>query len=135
MEIEGVLQLKGYIQDFAIWDDIINLLALKFHEKYNIYPNILLASEETYNKIDLYAQMHPERLIAPDDETILTSNESYTGISEFVTENYVLDCCFDYDLAEGNITLIYDEAPDFSGETEPVVEEDKGKIYQFKKSA
>jgi len=135
METKGVLQLKGYIQDFAIWDDTINVFAVKFHGKYSVYPNILLASDETYRKIDLYAQMHPDRLIAPDYETILTSDESYTGISEFVTEDYTLDCCFDYNLAEGNFTLIYDEAPDFSGEPEPVVEEDKGKIYRFKKSA
>ena len=136
MDIEGVLQLKGYIKDFAIWDDTINLYAIRFHEKYNVYPNILLASEETYHKIDLYAQMHPDRLIAPEDgENILTSNEPYTGIGDFVAENYILECCFDFNLSLGNFILIFDEAPDFSGEPEPVVEEDNGKIYQFKKSA
>jgi len=43
--IKDVLLLKGFILDFTKWDDAINIFALKFHQKYNVYPNILLASE------------------------------------------------------------------------------------------
>jgi len=136
MEPEGVLKLKCFISDFSIWDDTINIYAIKFHEKYNVYPNILLASDDTYHKIDLYAQMHPDRLVTADgEENILTSKNSYEGISEFVTEEYVLDCCFDFDLTLGNFILIYDETPEFDGEPVPVPEQGKQKIYQFKKSA
>ena len=134
MEIDGVLVLKGFIQDFLTWDSTINSFAISFHEKYNVYPNILLASDDTYRKIDLYAQKKPNMLIGPDGKDILSSNETYEGISEFVTEDYTLDCCFDYDLTLGNFTLVFDEAPDYSGEPVPVPEE-KGKVYQFKKSA
>jgi len=135
MDIEGVLQLNGYIQDFYDWDNIINLFALKFHEKFNVYPNILLASGDTYKKIDLYAQKKPDMLIAPDGKNIYSSNEHYEGISQFVALDYSLECCFDFDLTLGNFTLIFDEEPDFDGEPEPVPIEEKGKIYQFKKSA
>jgi len=48
MEPEGVLKLKGFIPDFSIWDDTINIYAIKFYENYNVYPNILLASDDTY---------------------------------------------------------------------------------------
>jgi len=135
MEIKDILQLISSIMNFLKWDDTIHIFALKFYQKYNVYPNILLASEATYKKIDLYAQMHPERLYDPDGQnTIVESSHSYEGIDVFVTENYSLDCCIDYDLTEGNITLVFDEAPDFSGEPIPEIEETK-KIYQFKKSA
>ena len=136
MEIEGVLQLKGYISDFYIWDDTINSYVKKFLEKHNVYPNILLASNETYRKIELYAQKHPERLIAPDHENILNSNEPYQGIGEFIASDYSLEFCINYDLTLGNFILIFDEAPDFDGEPVPLPkEEEKGKIYQFKKTA
>jgi len=78
--------------------------------------------------------MHPERLYDPDGQnTIVESNYSYVGIDVFVAEDYSLDCCIDYDLTEGNFTLVFDEAPDFSGE--PVVVEEPQRVYQFKKIA
>ena len=96
MEDNGVLHLTGIITDYTIWDDTINLYAEKFHKQFNVYPNILLASDFTYRKIDLYAQMHPERLIEDDGtETLETSDEPYEGISYFTTVDYELECCLD----------------------------------------
>jgi hypothetical protein len=66
MEDSGILHLTGVITDFSKWDDTINLYAQKFHAQFNVYPNILLACDFTYRKIDLYAQMHPDRLVDPD---------------------------------------------------------------------
>ena len=83
--------------------------------------------------------MHPDRLVTADGvENILTSKISYEGISEFVAEDYVLDCCFDFDLTLGNFTLIFDEAPEFDGEPVPEAEDEtdnKGKVYRFGKAA
>ena len=101
MEDNGLLKLAGTITDYSKWDDTINQYAEKFHCQHNVYPNILLASDPTYGKIDLYAQMHPERLIDPDGiETIETSNQSYNGISYFTAEEYSLECCLAHDLPE-----------------------------------
>jgi len=135
MEEDNRLILKGFILDFTEWDDTIHIFALKFHQRYNVYPNILLASDSTYRKIDLYAQMHPERLIDPDGEdTIETSSCPYEGLSYFTTSDYTLECCLDYDLTEGNFTLIFDEDPDFGGE--PVEKGEKpDNVYVFRKSA
>jgi len=138
MEDSGILKLTGIITDFSIWDDTIHIFAVKFHEQYNVYPNILLASDCTYRKIDLYAQMHPDRLRIFDDnsnfETIETSNEPYNGLSNFVTEEYELECCFDYDLQEGYFILLFDETPDFDGE--PIEKPDKQEnVYIFRKTA
>ena len=138
MEDSGVLKLTGIITDFSIWDDTIHLSAVKFHNQYNVYPNILLANVSTYKKIDLYAQKHPNRIITAgadgNIETIETSNEPYDGLSEFVTEDYKLECCIDFELQEGYFTLIYDETPDFDGE--PVEEpEEQEKVYTYREIA
>ena len=135
MEIKDILQLISSIMNFLKWDDTIHIFALKFHQKYNVYPNILLAGEATYRKIDLYAQKHPERLYDPDGQnTIAKSNYSYNGIDVFITEDYSLECCIDYDLTEGNFILIFDEDPDFSGERVEYPNEEVN-VYEFKKSA
>ncbi|MDR0313444.1 MAG: hypothetical protein LBI14_07580 [Treponema sp.] len=138
MEDDSRLKLTGIISDYSIWDDTIHLYAIRFHDQFNVYPNILLASDYTYRKIDLYVQMHPNRIrITNDDgnvETIETSNEPYNGLSQFVTEDYELECCMDFDLPEDTFTLIFDEAPDFDGE--PVEEPDEPEIvYTYKKIA
>ncbi|WP_461247413.1 hypothetical protein [Treponema sp. R6D11] len=103
-----------------------------------MYPNILLASDSTYRKIDLYAQMHPDRIVTDGEdgniETIETSNEPYNGLSLFVTEDYKLECCLDFDLQEGYFTLIFDEAPDFDGERIEEPEEQEN-VYRFRKIA
>jgi len=137
MEDGGVLKLTGAITDFSVWDDTIHLTAVKFHKQYNVYPNILLACDSTYRKIDLYAQMHPERIAITDSdnfETIETSDEPYNGLSYFTTEDYSLECCMDYDLQEGYFTLVFDEAPDFDGEPAEKPEQ-RENVFVFRKSA
>jgi hypothetical protein len=98
----------------------------------------LLANEYTYKKIDLYAQKHPERIIDPTGEDgIETSSMPYHGLNTFTAEEYELDFCLSYDLADGSFILIFDEAPDFDGEPEPlpVEDEEKPKLYLYKKTA
>jgi len=138
MEDNGVLKLTGVIIDFSVWDDTIHLSAVKFHNQYNVYPNILLANDSTYRKIDMYAQMHPNRIVTTNDdgniETIETSNEPYNGLSLFVTEDYELECCMDFDLQEGYFTLVFDEEPDFDGE--PVEKpEERENVFKYRKIA
>jgi hypothetical protein len=138
MEEDGRLKLNGIITDYTIWDDTIHLFVVKFHDQFNVYPNILLASDSTYRKIDLYAQMHPNRIMITGDdgnvETIETSDEPYNGLSSFVTEDYELECCMDYDLPEGSFVLVFDEAPDFDGEPVEEDEEVVG-VYAYRKIA
>ena len=138
MENSGVLKLAGVIIDFSVWDNTIHLSAVKFYSQYNVYPNILLANDSTYRKIDLYAQMHPNRIVTDgadgNIETIETSNKPYEGLSLFVTEDYELECCMDFDLQEGYFTLIFDEEPDFDGERVEEPEEQEN-VYNYRKIA
>ena len=138
METDNRLKMTGIITDFAVWDDTINLHVIKFHDKFNVFPNILLANEYTYKKIDLYAQKHPERIIDPTGENdIETSSISYQGLSTFTAEEYELDFCLSYEIADSSFILIFDENPDFDGEPEPlpVEDEEKPKVYLYKKTA
>jgi len=138
MEKDTRLKLKGKITDYAVWDDTIDLHVEKFYKKHNVYSNILLANEFTYRRIDMFAQMHPERLVEVDgNETFETSNMSYNCISEFSTGSYSLECCFEYKLTDDSFILIFDEAPDFGGEPEPLPEEsvEGEKAYFYRKTA
>jgi hypothetical protein len=134
MNSENVLfQSSGLITDFSQWDDIIHETATQFKKQYLVYPNILLASQETYRKIDLNAQIHPERLQYEDDVgDFETSPIPYDGLSSFVGPDYTLEFCQEPDLYDGHFTLVYDETPDFDGEPEEEPNEipDKSYIYR-----
>jgi hypothetical protein len=136
MEPQGDrLKLKGFIADFLVWDDTIDSFALKFHKKYNVYPNILLTSEATLKKIDLYAQKHPDRISGPDGENIERSANTYTGLDEFSTSEYSLEFCLDYNLAEGYFILVLDEDPDFGGEPVETKSKETENVSQSRKIA
>ena len=138
MENDKELKLIGFITDFSVWDDIIFSLVDQFHTKFNVYPNILLASDFTYKKIDMYAQMHPDRVLINNDdgsyETVKTSNVPYNGLCHIVSENCDLMCCLTQELKSGFFMIIFDEKPDFGGE--PVPEADaREQVFQLGKSA
>ena len=139
METDKRLKLQGFISDYMIWDDTINGYAERFYEKYNVYPNILEANEFTLRRIDLAAQMHPDRIRnAETEETIKESNMPYEGLGTFIAEDYSLEMCLDFDLADGIFTLIFDEDPSFDGLPEFEDEEKEAgneKLYVFRKSA
>ena len=139
METDKRLKLQGFISDYMVWDDTINGYVEDFYKKYNVYPNILEANEFTLRRIDLSAQMHPDRIInAETEENIEDCNIPYEGLSTFTAEDYELEMCLDFDLADGSFTLIFDEDPSFDGlpvDEEEETEERTEKLYVFKKSA
>jgi hypothetical protein len=129
----GILKFTGMITDFSVWDDTINLCVKKFHEQHNVYPNILLACEFTFRKMEFRALQHPERLTDADGETVKTSAIPYNGISCFVADNYSLEFCMNNKLSEGMFVLVFDAAPEFDGE--PIPEEIEENQYFYKKCA
>ena len=132
------LKLKGFIHDFTEWGTAIYSFVEKFHKKHNVYPNIFLASNATYDKINLYAQIHPEIIFVLEDDGSSKNidMDEYSGINGIEFPDCFLDFCIDYEALFGNFTLMYDEAPDFSGE--PIPEEKvktTKRVHQIKKSA
>jgi hypothetical protein len=129
----GVLKLAGMISDFSVWDDTIHSYVKKFHEQYNVFPNILLANEFTFRKMEFRALMHPERLTDCDGENVKISSVPFTGISSFEANDYSLDFCMDNKLPEGMLMLVFDAAPEFDGE--PIPEEIEENEYFNSKCA
>jgi hypothetical protein len=127
MEEDGRLKLNGIITDYSIWDDTIHLFTLKFHGQFNVYPNILLASDSTYRKIDLYAQMYPNRIVICKRVVLCLFLFGRRGnpasiIISAPTKN--LATC----------RGVLPEAPDFDGEAVEEDEEEVG-VYQYRKIA
>ena len=135
--MNGIFKLNGMITDFKVWDDTINSFVRKFQKKYQVYPNILLSCDYTYRKIDLYVQMHLERVITPDGKDMKTSNLSYMGIDCFEASNYNLRFCVDNELSENSFLLVYDENPEFDGGEPVPVEKNEGieNKYYYRKCA
>ena len=128
--MEGIFKLNGMITDFKVWDDTINSFVQQFYKENKLYPNILIACDFTYHKIDDYVQIHPERVIAPDGEDMRTSELPYGGIDCFEASNYELKFCIDNQLQENSFLLVFDENPEFDG-GEPMFVE-KSEVIEMK---
>jgi hypothetical protein len=134
-QIKG-LELKGYISDFYEWYNIIYKAVLKFYKKYNVYPNLLLACDVTFRKIDLNAQRYMGNIVSVLDNGLeeIETIKTYDGINHFRTEECGIDFGIDNELTEGNFILLFADPQDIDGEPVPVPEE-KENVFVFKKTA
>ena len=106
----------SFISDYGSWDDTIHENSLKFHKSYSVYPNLMLASEATWGKIDEYANIYnPEGIKANYDDIEYDKNGT-RSISSFVTEEYCLGFCVDERAGTDYFFLVFDEDPTFDGE-------------------
>ena len=107
------------LDDYTIWDDILDEHAEKFRKKWSIYPNIALSAKETWEQIDAAANfLHPENIGRP--AAVLVSGEiapDFCPLSGLSTKDYHIEFCIDEKGASDYITLLFDEAPTFDGET------------------
>lgn len=91
------------------WDDQINSWVMKFKKKHSYYPNILLASSETYARIDMVANARGKSRIKDEAGNSATS---FVSMSGFQGEGYSLDFCIEERLGVDTVKLIYDSDPD-----------------------
>jgi len=132
----GIIKLKAKITDFSVWDYTIHLYVKQFHQQHNVYPNILLANDFTYSKINIRVQLHPERLIDYEGKNAKKSDITFRGIGSFDAFNYSLHFCTDNKLADDMFMLVFDASPDFDGEPIPEeIEENEENQYVYKKCA
>lgn len=113
-----ILRRTYTIDRWTRWDDELHACATEFHERFGVYPNILLAHEVTFARIDMAAR---KGKILADDGTEAAEGE-HTPLSSFVGPDYELDFALDDALEVGDVSLIHDTDPDGGGE--PVPEED-----------
>lgn len=106
---------RGVFRRYASWADTLHLKILDFKEERRIFPNIMLASQYTYDKIDnSFGNAENVMREARDEESF----EDY-GDFDFIDGKCALHFCIDDTLKKGEFRLVYDSDPDFDGEESP----------------
>ena len=113
----GVLRRTYEIKSWRTWDDEVHACACDFKSKFNVYPNVLLASSATLAHIDMAAKKKHVR--GPDGER--PDETTYAPLDSFSGPGYSLAFCVDERLAGRKLSLIYDPDP---GGGLPVPDED-----------
>jgi hypothetical protein len=103
------------------WADMVNEKVMDFHRERGHYPNIMLASRKTYDRIDTYCKANPENLSWVGDG----EPPDFDGLGRFSAVNYHLELCIDENLKGGKVKLVYDETPKFDGEEAPTYGNDR----------
>ncbi len=138
---KNVKKMICFIEDYIFWDDTIHAHAVKFHDRYSIYPNIMQAGKETWKEIDHYANLfHPGRIewddlagLEPEEmeETDAESEEEeIKSLSGFATLDYSLEFCIEESVKDKYFILLYDGNPIFDGEPYDLENMDGVTIYK-----
>jgi len=115
---EKKTQDKYFIKKFKFknlehWNHEVYESAMKFHEKFRIYPNVFISNPFTQSQIDRIAN-------GEEINHIFDSNgeapEEFVRVGTFCTENFEIDFCYDDDLKHPEYILIFDEYYDGGGE-------------------
>ena len=99
-------------------DHEINASVNFFHEKFNVWPNILMANEYALRIINFLANCKQENIRNDDNKT---PDKPYVILGSFASENYTLDFCVDGQMPDNSFVLIFDDDPDGA---EPIPKED-----------
>ena len=104
-------------KEYLNWDMEIHIAVKIFKTSKGMFPNIMLANKNTFDKIDLHANQYPERIKPGDAQQVNRSEyddeEDFKEIGSFCTEECELEFCLDNELDDDSYTLVYDDNPDF----------------------
>ena len=132
MNTPKTLKMLCFIKNYEFWDGIIHEHSLKFHKTYSVYPNIMLAKQETWDKIDEYANLiNPGHITNPGGAEEV-GEDDLKSISTFTTDEYFLEFCLDDKVKDDYFILVFDETPTFDGEPCDFEEND---IIKYKRIA
>lgn len=106
---------RGVFHRYASWAETLHMKILDFKEERRIFPNIMLASQYTYDKIDASFENAENVMREARDED---SFEDY-GDFDFIDGECALHFCIDDTLKKGEFRLVYDSDPDFGGAKSP----------------
>lgn len=127
------LERIGKITDFKKWADILFLEITAFKDENGVYPNILIANESTYEKIDKEALKHRECM----NWTGEGEPPEPDGIGSFSTSDCTVDFCMDTEneLKTDEFKLVYDDSPDFGGENISEELQKEKCVFEYKMAA
>ena len=128
--IEPIILTRTFVFNNLIsWDHQLNAWVKDFKTEHGYFPNIALASTETYARIDLIVNARgKDHLRNPKGES--ASTEEFVSMNGFKGEGYELDFCMDENLGVNSVRLIYDSDPDGGL---PIPEDEEIKIKTTKK--
>lgn len=106
---------RGVFRRYASWAETLHMKILDFREERRVFPNIMLASRYTYDKIDASFENAENVIREARNED---SFEDY-GDFDFIDGKCALHFCIDDTLKKGEFRLVYDGDPDFGGEESP----------------
>ena len=109
---ERILLTTTFSFDSLIsWDHQLNSWVKEFKADLEYYPNILLASNETYARIDLVVNARGKDKLR-NSEGAGAPEEEFVSMNGFKGDGYELDFCMDDNTGVDTVRLIYDSDPD-----------------------
>jgi len=109
----GVFSIRFTFDDISLWADELYESILKFHTKYNIYPNIMSTTKKIYQQIDAQIQDDTENIV--DENGDHPEPGQKISLSAFSTENCSLEFTLNEIIVDAFL-LLFDEDPTFDGE-------------------
>jgi hypothetical protein len=104
------------------WAKELNDAIYIYKNQYGVFPNIMLASETTYKRIDLIANTKAENINGDGSNNMPIIPENFVSLSGFASNEYNVDMCIADDLSLFEFVLIYDNDPD--GEEIPSLDDE-----------
>ena len=121
----SILTILCRFNGYENWDHQIHENVLKFFETHIKYPNLMLASQKTWDKIDIYANENNPENINPPDHGAYNICEEIKSISTFETSDYSLSFCLADTMDDDSFLLVLDEDPVFDDGSD----EDSDAVY------
>lgn len=102
------------ISDWTNWDRTIDERSKDFRTRNRCWPNIMMASSGTLQRIDIAANNRAGKVARRNDEGLLEKRPEgeFVGICGFNGGDYNIDFCIDEALPQDKIILLWDGGPE-----------------------
>lgn len=121
--LNSIMNRKIYkFETYTQWPDELNAAANHFNREFGKYPIIMLANQETCQKLDMVSSQPDKPTLDHDGHP--PGNGEFVTLSAFVGDGYEIDLCMDESIASKSFMLVYDNDPDGGNEEDAEVEED-----------
>lgn len=104
------------ITDWKQWDKQLDLSTDRFHTKYGHYPNILVASPLTHQKIDIEANKKKQNLLPADKATAVAAQKNppvWIEVAEVALQHCLLELAVDDQVPTDKYILVHDTEAEF----------------------
>lgn len=101
------------ITKISEWSHELHMLIMAFKNRYGVFPNIMLANDETYRRIDMLANTNSRKSIRTPEGKI---PEGPVVIKIFSADVYHVNFCLKFELELYQVILIHDDGSGDGGE-------------------